>query len=304
MSITLRQLRYFVSAAETGKLSAAASACNVTQSAITLSIKALEDQIGFALFERNAHGVVLSLEGQRYLGKAREILALVSSAAISSKHDEATLQRAGRIKIAATDTVMGYFLMPHLARFKARYPRVVVEVVELDRAKIESELMEGKLDLAVTLVSNIQQNFELISSVLVPSQRRLWLPSRHHLLNKQSISLRDVAKEPLIMLTVDEAADTAKTYWEHVGLSPMTAMKSANVEAVRTAVARGLGVAVLSDMVYRSWSLEGDRIEVRDLKERIPSMDVGLTWKLGATLSPLAQEFHDFLKNAYLGAAK
>jgi DNA-binding transcriptional LysR family regulator len=214
------------------------------------------------------------------------------------------LQRAGRIKIAATDTVMGYFLMPHLARFKARYPRVAVEVVELDRAKIESALMEGKLDLAVTLVSNIQQNFELISSVLVPSQRRLWLPSRHHLLNKQSISLRDVAKEPLIMLTVDEAADTAKTYWEHAGLSPMTAMKSANVEAVRTAVARGLGVAVLSDMVYRSWSLEGDRIEVRDLKERIPSMDVGLTWKLGATLSPLAQEFHDFLKNAYLGAAK
>ncbi|MDO6728220.1 LysR family transcriptional regulator [Cognatishimia sp. 1_MG-2023] len=304
MSFTLRQLRYFVSAAETGKLSTAATDCNVTQSAITLAIKGLEDQIGFELFERTSSGVILSLEGQRFLAKAREILSLVSSATKEPLGPAVGENFSGTIRVAATDTVMGYFLMPHLARFKHRYPGIQVETVEMARPKIEARLIDGSLDIAVLLVSNMQRTGELASSILLPSQRRLWLPSRHPLLARQSIRLRDIAKEPLIMLTVDEAADTAVNYWQHSDLQPNIVMKSANVEAVRTAVASGLGITILSDMVYRTWSLEGDRIEMRDIKDPVPSMDIGLAWRLGLTMPPILREFHTFLQSAYRSGAR
>lgn len=298
MSFTLRQLRYFVSAAETGKLSSAASECNVSQSAITLAIKSLEDQIGFELFERNPHGVTLSREGQRFLGKSREILSLAYSAASSSLDHPTSANRIGRIKVGATDTVMGYFLIPLIARFRARFPQLKVDLVEMERPEIENALVEEELDLGILLVSNVQRQGDLACSVLLPSQRRLWLPSNHPLLSKHSATLKDVAKEPLIMLTVDEAEHTARSYWEIGGLQPNVVMRSANVEAVRTAVASGLGVALLSDMVYRPWSLDGSRIEVREIQDSIPSMDIGVAQKLGKTLSPSAQEFWNFLTKA------
>lgn len=284
-------------------MSSAASMCNVTQSAITLSIKSLEEQIGFDLFERTAHGVNLSFEGQRFLGKAREILSLVSNAAISSVESEAS-KHSGSITVGATDTVMGYFLMPHLARFKSRFPHIDVNIIEMGRQQIEDALIAGTLDIAVMLVSNLQRQDELAASVLRPSQRRLWLPSRHPLLLKQSITLADVAKEPMVMLTVDEAEESALNYWSHLPQEPRIVLRSANVEAIRTAVASGLGVTILSDMVFRTWSLEGDRIEARDLATRVPPMDIGLSWRLGATLSPSAQEFQNFIKAASVGIVK
>jgi len=300
MSFTLRQLRYFVSAAEAGKLSLAASECNVSQSAITLAIKSLEDQVGFELFERTPHGVTLSREGQRFLGKAREILTLVYSAASSSIDHPTSATRIGRIKVGATDTVMGYFLVPLIARFKARFPQLKIDLVEMERSEIESALIEGQLDLGIVLVSNVQRQGELACSVLLPSQRRLWLPSNHSLLNKHTVTLKDLANEPMIMLTVDEAEDTARSYWDIGGMQPNIVMRSANVEAVRTAVASGLGIALLSDMVYRPWSLDGSRIEVREVQDAIPSMDIGVAYKLGKTLSPSAREFRDFLMKASL----
>ncbi|MDO6804580.1 LysR substrate-binding domain-containing protein, partial [Wenyingzhuangia sp. 1_MG-2023] len=118
------------------------------------------------------------------------------------------------------------------------------------------------------------------------------------------ITLADVAKEPMVMLTVDEAEESALNYWSHLPQEPRIVLRSANVEAIRTAVASGLGVTILSDMVFRTWSLEGDRIEARDLATRVPPMDIGLSWRLGATLSPSAQEFQSFIKAASVGIVK
>lgn len=303
MSITLRQLRYFVSAAETGKLSAAASECNVSQSAVTIAIKTLEDQMGVPLFERTAHGVELNMPGQRLLVRAREILALVSDAMRLPEEDESLDEGQGVVRVAATDTVMGYFLVPHLARFRARFPRIEIEVIELDRPNIEAGLVDGSLDVAVMLVSNLQNKRSLACSVLFPSQRRLWLPQKHPLLAKASVSLSEIAQEPFIMLTVDEAEVTARSYWTKLDLEPRVVMRSANVEAVRTAVARGLGIAILSDMVFRPWSLEGERIETRDVSDHVPSMDIGMAWKLGASHSGAVRAFIDFLQASYARSA-
>jgi DNA-binding transcriptional LysR family regulator len=69
------------------------------------------------------------------------------------------------------------------------------------------------------------------------------------------------------------------------------AFRTRSVEAVRSLVATGAGVALLPDLVYRPWSLEGDRIEIRDVSGRLPAVQVGLAWRRGAPLGEIARDF-------------
>jgi DNA-binding transcriptional LysR family regulator len=292
-------MRYFVSAVETGKFSTAAADCGVTQSAITLALKSLEDHLGASLFDRIPTGVTLTRDGHRFLQKVRSILADVAEAtrAFEDRDEHAV---GGSLRIGTTDTVIGYFLGPHLMRFRTRFPGIDVSITQHERPDLEERLVRGEFDLGVMLVSNLKRHDKLGSSILYPSQRRLWLPARHAMLERETVSLADVAAEPYIMLTVDEAENTALSYWDRAGIQPRVVLRTANVEAVRTLVGQGMGVTILSDMVFRPWSLEGDRIEVRDLSERIPSMDVGLAWHLTESLSAPAEEFRGFLQAALL----
>lgn len=297
MSITLRQLRYFVAAVETGKLSSAAAECNVSQSAVTLSLRALEDQVGVRLLDRHHSGVTLTYEGHRFLPKARDILSAVAEA----MHSGSGMMQStrGRVRIGVTYTVFGYFIGPHLARFKRRFPEIELQVEQLDRPELEKGLIDDDLDIAVLLVSNLTDARRIASQVLLPSQRRLWLPPGHRLAQEKTPSLKDVAREPYIMLTVDEAEQTTIRYWRKFKVKPTITMRTSSVEAVRTLVAAGMGVTILSDMVYRPWSLEGDRIEIRNLADHVPSMDVGLAWSMAKTLSTPVQEFRNFLQLSF-----
>lgn len=297
MSLTLRQIRYFLAAVETGKLSAAASECGVSQSAITLSLKALEDQLGVQLFERTPSGVNLTAEGFLFLPKARNVLASVSEATGSFRRREG--KAAGRIRVGVTYTVIGYFLAPHLARIRRRFPDVEIRIEQLDRPALEDALIAGKLDLAVMLVSNVDKTDAISIQVLERSPRRLWLSPGHELLREKTVTLADVAPHPYILLTVDEAAHTAFRYWNKAALTPNVILETSSVEAVRSLVANGMGVTILSDMVYRPWSLEGERIEIRNIDDRVPSMDIGLAWRTGSEQTSAVREFISFLQIAY-----
>ena len=102
------------------------------------------------------------------------------------------------------------------------------------------------------------------------------------------------------MLTVDEAAHTAMRYWLVTPNQPMVRLRTSSVEAARSMVANGLGVTILSDMVYRPWSLEGRRIETINLKDAVPTMNVGLGWKQGAEHTAPMRVFRDYFKQLYL----
>ncbi|MGB8811822.1 MAG: LysR family transcriptional regulator [Paracoccaceae bacterium] len=293
MALTLRQVRYFIAAAETGQISHAAMEMNISQSAVTAAIQQLEAQLGARLFERTPAGVSVTPEGARFLNHARSIVAAVEDAERSPLGEGARV--TGRVRLGVTYTVAGYFMARHYARFRRIYPGIALEMIELPRTAIEDELAEGKLDLAMMLVSNLADQGGLEHETLFRSRRRLWLPSEHPLLQQPTVALADVAREPYIMLTVDEAGQTAGRYWEKAGMTPNVAFATSSVEAVRSMVAAGMGVTILSDMVYRPWSLEGQRIELRMLVEDIPSMDVGLAWNRAHALSPAAAVFRAFM---------
>lgn len=301
MPISVRQARYFIAAADFGQVSLAAKELNISQSAVTTAIKQLEETLGVTLFSRVAKGVHLTAEGARFLGHARNIIAAVNEATQSPLRVDTGV--AGRVKIGLSYTVAGYFMPRHHARFLRSYPQIEIELIEMPRNAIEHRLVEGDLDMAVILVSNLRNKQDIAYETLFRSRRRLWLPPGHPLLAAPSVSMADVAQEPYIMLTVDEAAQTAGSYWTRYGLKPTVTFRTASVEAVRSMVAAGMGVTILSDMVYRPWSLEGQRLETRSIDAEIPTMDVGVAWAKDGDVSPATQTVIDFMHTSFSGGA-
>ncbi len=293
MNPSLRQIRYFIAAADAGQISKAAIEINVSQSAITTAIKSLETLIGTSLFDRHSGGVILTYEGSLFLNHARGIIESVEEAIRIPRRIQRDVH--GTFNLAVTYTVAGYFLPPLLLRYRQALPNVEINLVEADRNTIETGLSDGVFDVAVMLTSNLVNHRELAHSVLLRSRRRLWLNANHRFLSGKSVTFGEIAEEPYIMLTVDEASDTAQLYWDRTPYQPKTIFKTSSVEAIRSMVANGMGLSILSDMVYRPWSLEGSRVDVMEVAETIPTMDVGLAWSKSADLNAAAQSFLEFM---------
>ena len=126
--------------------------------------------------------------------------------------------------------------------------------------RVVAEHVGGELDVAVMVISNLRDRMALQAEIIETSPYRLWLPIGHPLVSADIISVSDIAKEPLIMLTVDEIEENTGKLLSALGARPHVAFRTRSVEAVRSLVATGAGIALLPDLVYRPWSLEGDRI--------------------------------------------
>jgi DNA-binding transcriptional LysR family regulator len=291
MALSLRQVRYFIAVAENGSVTGAAQQLSISQSTVTEAIKGLEDELGVKLIERQARGVALSYKGQQFLRHAHRILAEVSDAQRALRGDATPL--AGSLQLGVTTLVAGYCLSDLLARFRRVFPAVQVSVVEDTRDYLEHLLLNGEIDAAVIIVSNLEDNAALETEALQTSHYHLWMPSGHRLLRSGPVSLKEMADEALVVLSVDEVEEVTGRYWRQVGVRPKVAIRTRSVEAVRSLVATGAGVAVLPDLAYRPWSLEGDRIEAREIEERLPDLTVGVAWRKGLPLSAVAKTFID-----------
>jgi DNA-binding transcriptional LysR family regulator len=140
---------------------------------------------------------------------------------------------------------------------------VKVSVIELDRTEIEQQLINGRIDVAILLASEIPDPKRIETRIMFSSRRRLWLAPSHELMSASEIHLADLTKEPYLLLTSDDNEETTSCNWRRHGLRPNVEFRTVSIEAVRSLVATGAGVTILSDLVYRPWSLEGDRIEAR-----------------------------------------
>ena len=202
------------------------------------------------------------------------------------------------MELAASYTVLGYFLLPFVAGFQKQHPGVRVSLVEQDRVRIEAAVAGGEVELAVALTSNLLEPKRFRSVALARSRRQLWVAEASPLAESGQVSLADVAPYPYIIPMVDEGDVSAMRYWDDVGHRPASFIRTSSMEAVREMVALGLGVTILSDMVFRPWSLEGRRIKAVPLKNPIPTMEVGLIWLRGRRLSPVAEAFRKYLQIA------
>ena len=293
MAFTLRQLQFFIAAAEAGSVTGAARALSISQSSVTEAIRALEDDLGVGLFERQARGLEITHKGSAFLRHARQILADVATAR-SAFRDEAETAR-GRLSLGVTSLVAGYVLSDILSRFRRAHPQVELNVIEDNGDYLQHLLIGGELDVAVMLTSSVRDRTALHVETLLVSPYRLWLPLGHPLAQQEAIALEDVAGQPLIQLMVDEIEESTRRLTAALPVKPEIAFRTRSVEAVRSLVATGAGLAILPSLVYRPWSLEGDRIEIRDVSGDLPSVQVGLAWRRG---TPLSRPAHNFIRSA------
>ena len=289
MAFTIRQLQYFVAVAEQGKVSGAAQNLSISQSSVTEAIRELESDLGVELFERHPRGLNITHKGHQFLRHATKILADVSDArrTLSGAREATT----GRLQLGVTSLVAGYVLSDLLARYRRAHPAVEISAIEDNGDYLEHLLVGGKLDIAVMVISNLRDRMALQSEILEVSAYRLWLPLGHKLAAAEIINVGDIAGEPLIMLTVDEIEESTGRLLSALGARPQVAFRTRSVEAVRSLVATGAGVALLPDLVYRPWSLEGDRIESRDISGSLPVVQVGMVWRRGSSLPQPARDF-------------
>ena len=289
MAFTLRQLQYFVAVCEQGTVSGAAHTLSISQSAVTEAVKELESDLGVSLFERHPRGLNLTHKGHQFLRHATTILGDVSDARNAFRDEDSAA--SGDLHLGVTSLVAGYVLSDILARYRRANPAVNVSAIEDNGDYLEHLLIGGELDVAVTIIANLRDRMALQVEIIEVSPYRLWLPLGHRLSGLESLSLADVSSEPIIMLTVDEIEEATVKLLGAFGARPNVAFRTRSVEAVRSLVATGAGVALLPDLVYRPWSLEGDRIDSRDVSGSLPMVQVGVVWRKGSTLPRTARDF-------------
>lgn len=296
MNFTLRQIRYFVAVAERGSVSAAAHELSISQSTVTESLRDLEHQLGFRLLERRGRGVALSDKGHQFLRHANRIMAEVSN--VSRALGEDPVPGAGSLNLGVTSIVAGYVLSDLLARYRRAFPGVAVSVIEDAPEFLEHLLVNGELDLAVMIVGGPTATTALQAETLEHSAFRLWMPASHPLTATAEVGLGDLAGEALVQLMADEIEGALRPVLARISPRPRLAFRTRSVEAVRSLVATGAGLALLPDLVYRPWSLEGDRIEARPLTPPSPAVRIGTAWRRGSTLSTAATRFVELARLA------
>ena len=198
---------------------------------------------------------------------------------------------SGSLHLGVTSLVAGYVLSDLLARYRRAYPGIEVSAIEDNGDYLEHLLVGGELDIAVMVISNLRDRMALQAEILEISPYRLWMPLGHPLTTAEIVTLSDIASEPLIMLTIDEIEENTGRLLMALGARPNVAFRTRSVEAVRSLVATGAGIALLPDLVYRPWSLEGDRIESRDIAGQLPVVQVGMVWRRGSGLAQSARDF-------------
>ena len=296
LSLTLKQLRHFTAAAETGQVSRAAELCFVSQPTLTTSLKNLEATLGSSLFTRHAGGLRLTPRGEGFLRYASDALATLEAGIDDGLR--LPVQIAGSVRVAITDTVSGYLLPWLIGAMRRELPAVHLELKERSRHDIEAGLRKRHHDLAIVLVSNLSRAADIGRETLARSRRQLWTAPHHPLAAQPRVTLADVAACDFVLLDMDEHVETVRDYWSRHRLQPKVVFSSKSIEAVRSLVAQNVGVTILSDLVYRPWSHDGGRIRRRPLADAVPSMDLGLAYRRDEALSPASQALRKLLRNS------
>jgi DNA-binding transcriptional LysR family regulator len=143
--MTLEQLRIFVEVAERQHLTQAAAVLALTPSAVSSSIKALEDRYGTALFDRVGRRIETNEAGRIFLAEARRTLASARAAELTLA-ELGSLQR-GSLAIHASQTIASYWLPPLLVRFRQSYPAIALELVVDNTENVAAAVLQGEADL-------------------------------------------------------------------------------------------------------------------------------------------------------------
>lgn len=242
ITFTLRQLAYFVAAADRGSVAEAARGLNVSQPSVSTAIAKLEDLFGVQLFLRHhAHGVSLTPAGQPLLADARSLLAYAAELAERARGLGEAVR--GRLDVGCFVTIAPSFMPAIVMGFTRDYPQVDVRLHEGHQDELLRGLESGRFTVA--LLYDVELGGHLDVQPLVDLPPYALLPGDHPLAARESASLRQLSAEPMVLLDVPPSREYFTSLFLKAGLEPQVRFRSASIETVRGMVGNGVGYSLL-----------------------------------------------------------
>lgn len=250
--MTFDQLKTFIAVAEREHVTRAAQALNLTQSAVSATVAALERELGAKLFSRIGRGIALTEAGLLLLGEARAILGRVQSATLAVR--ELSDLKRGRITLKASQTIANHFLPSRLVRFHEAYPGITLAVLIGNSAEVARAVANGEVELG--LIEDELPRAEassLIAERIAQDRLAIIVSKSHSWIGKQIPSRHELAAAAWIIR--EEGSGTRailNRYLEAHGVafnSINIALELPSNEAVLSAVSAGHGVTILSESV-------------------------------------------------------
>lgn len=287
----LRQLRYFVAAADAGSISRAASRLRIAQPSLSQQIRRLEEQVGRPLFDRLGRGVVLTEPGAALLPHARRILAQVEDL-------EATLRSSdvdgpGRLALGAIPTMAPYLVPPLLARIRRAHPACEVVIREDLTQNLVEAVADTELDLAITSTPIVNDSVEV--EVIGREPMLVVAPAAHPFASDDGVALPALRDQPAVTLhemhclgrQVDEFCAARR-------IASNVVCRMTQVETLLEFVRLGLGVSIMPRMVATHDRSAG-RVYLPFLRSP-PMREIALVWRRGRSRSSVAQECAEALR--------
>jgi aminoethylphosphonate catabolism LysR family transcriptional regulator len=244
VSVTLSQIRAFVAVAQYGGLTAAARALNTQHSTISSQIQALEQEYGAELFQRRGRRIELSALGLELLPLARRMVSLESD--IGALLDDGSSLRRGSLKIGA---VGPYHVTEMIEAYHEMYPLIGLSVMLGNSEDVLENLDKYLCDVGVLASRLSDSRYYMRPYARYPVI--VFVHVDHRFAGRDSVGLAELAQEP--MLVREQGSTTRKALEDAMaahGLAPRVMMEIGSREALREAVARGLGIGTVSRSEY------------------------------------------------------
>jgi LysR family transcriptional regulator, hydrogen peroxide-inducible genes activator len=295
LNVTIRQLRYFDALARHAHFRRAAQACAISQPALSMQIKELEDALGGVLLERNARQVALTRFGEELVERVRDILRSVDELGDFAR--AAQDQLAGRLRIGMIPTIAPYLLPKVIENLARMHPEIDIHVRETLTPKLIREVAEGRLDTAIvalpvsepslTEVALFTENFLLVrpgedEKTPVPSherlrEMRLLLLEEGHCFRDQALAFCNMQSSP-----------------------PREVLDASSLSTLVQMVGAGIGVTLIPEMAVEVETRSAP-VSVARFRNPQPSRTIGMVWR---KTSPLARQFLQISEVVCLSAGK
>jgi DNA-binding transcriptional LysR family regulator len=293
----IRQLKAFLAIAEAKTFTAGARRVNVTQAAISMQIKQLEDEVGLQLFTRTPRRVIMTEAGEYLLERARKILR---------EHDNALAEIAelagaehGRLRIGSASAEFATQQLPHILQsIREKYPNAELAVTAGTSQKLVEKIMHGEIDIA--FVSLPVENSSITTDLLFSDEIVAIAHPSHPSANERYISAAALAGEKLIL--GERGGNTRRMiddFFNAANVRPNIVMELSRQEAINQMVENNLGVGTAGAKTIAnevregrlvSWMIEGAEI----------NWELGLARLRGGYFSPIEKEFVALCKENFV----
>ncbi|MFS2012178.1 LysR substrate-binding domain-containing protein [Azospirillum sp. CT11-132] len=281
-SVTLRQLRYFDALAHHAHFGRAAAACAVSQPALSMQIKELEEALGAALVERGGRSIRLTAFGQEASLRVRDILRSVDQLGELAQMSRNRI--TGRLCIGMIPTIAPYLLPAVIGVITQEHPHVEIEVREALTSKLIEELGDGRLDTAIVALPVLEPS--LTEVVLFTEDFLLVRPAKDA---EKPVPTREMLREMRLLLLEEGHCfrNQALSFCNMPSSSPRKALEANSFSTLVQMVKAGMGVTLIPEMAVAVETGSGTVSVVR-FKDPQPSRTIGMVWR---KTSPLASQF-------------